>query len=104
MTAIKRQWIKWGFFVLFKMALDGPFIIAGPIALLACWLGIWNPIGESATGQAGAWLCLFFCFFCIPDLISSVLVPWIGGGPGFPVWWENASPWARKGAKKGGAG
>ena len=89
-------WIKWVLFLLFKSAIELPFVVAGPVALACHYLGIGFVRLDSDTFFAGAWLCTLFSLVALPDWIYTLLMPWVEGTGNFPVWAEESQPFARK--------
>jgi len=92
-------WFKWILFVCFKLVIELPFIIIGPVAMIAYALGSdFAKLHTSSDYLTGCLICCLFSPFLITDLLYSILMPWTGGtGRTFPVWWEDAKPFARKG-------
>jgi len=82
-------WIKWGLLLFFKLLIDIPFIIIGPVMAILQWRGLVhnNPV-------EGIFIACVFCLFIIPDLFTTIRVPWKGGnGRDWPVWmddWKSA--------------
>ena len=90
-------WIKWVLFATFKSVIEIPFILCGPIALIAYWTG-WDfaGLGLSQDSTVGCFICCVFSIPCTIDWIFSIFMPWIGGtGDSFPVWWEDADAFGR---------
>jgi hypothetical protein len=77
-------WIKWILLLIFKLAIDIPFIIIGPIMAILQWRGLVhnNPI-------EGIFIACVFCLFIIPDLFATIRAPWKGGGRDLPVYMED---------------
>jgi len=82
-------WIKWVLMLAFKLLIDIPFIIIGPIMAILQWRGLVhdNPV-------EGIFIACVFSLFIIPDLYFTILVPWFGTrSRDFPVWiddWKSA--------------
>lgn len=86
----------WVFQIILKSALELPFILLGPGALIAYWFG-YDWIGPSDTAQAGCGICCLASLVLIPDYVMTWIFPLTGGTDNFPIWCENApSLWIRK--------
>jgi hypothetical protein len=88
----KGRWFRWTFFVLFKTAIEMPFVICGPVALIACYVFGYDfaDIKSSELAKKGAWLMtILFSHFCFYDWMRSVLLPWFDNSENFPIWWED---------------
>ena len=84
-------WIKWGFILFLKSCLDLPFIILGPGILVLTLFGKF-PFNSSIE-MAGMGLCCLISCFCLPDFITTIIVPWKGGGVDFPTFMEFHPSW-----------
>jgi len=81
---MKWYWIKWILMLAFKLLIDIPFIIIGPIMAILQWRGLVhnNPV-------EGIFIACVFSLFIIPDLFATIRAPWKGGGRDLPVWMED---------------
>ena len=77
-------WVKWILMLTFKLLIDIPFIICGPIMVIVQWRGLTHyPI-------EGIFFCCLFSLVIIPDLYFTIIVPWKGGdGRDWPVWMDD---------------
>jgi len=90
---MKWYWVKWILMLTFKLIIDVPFIICGPIMAIVQWRGL------SHYPIEGIFFCCLFSLVIIPDLYFTILVPWFGArSRDFPVWMEDWK--SAKGARK----
>lgn len=86
-------WVKWGIILFFKSCIDVPIIILGPGILILTIFGK-SPFNSSFATTGMGIFCLFACF-CLPDLITTIIVPWRGGGRDFPTFMEDWDSWQK---------
>ena len=101
-----KWWVKYVLYNIFISCVTYPFIIFGPVALIAYHIFGCDFSGfNDKTSYAGAWVFSVGCLIGIPFVVHTHLIPWRATFNGFPDdtrwdgefdgYWESGPFWGK---------